>query len=187
MGNSQSTARNMRLTKPKTSADSPVATIVVETPGSFSSRYDVSNAKGRQRARETMLCPPETDFDSDVVPTDDYNRKGEPGSHPRGRPSSATSKSNSRTNSRSNSLSCFGSRQGPSTKLGDLQEDHVAAGKQSIDMETAIRLLQEVKKNASPEDLATLRKLRTLFVTTIRWGLVRRLSPKSLAITNVFH
>ena len=185
MGNSQSTARNMRLTKPNTSVDSHVATVVVETPGSFSSRYDVSNAKGRQRVRETSLCPSETGFDPEVVSTDDHNRTGESGSHPRGRPSSATSRSNSRTNSRSNSLSCFGSRQGSIAKLGDLQEDDVAPGKQSIDMNIAIRLLQEVKKNASPEDLATLRKLSTLFVTALRLELVCSPSKKSLVISSV--
>jgi hypothetical protein len=56
-------------------------------------------------------------------------------------------------------MSCFGSRHGSTTKLTELHGSKISlVSNPQADLEAAIRLLQEVKKNASPEDLAALRK-----------------------------
>jgi hypothetical protein len=146
MGNTQSTPKNhhSRLSKPKTNTNSPPALLVE----SSESRYADLSAKGRQRIKEGLLSPVDTEHGS-AWSTKDGNAVGELAPR-QGRPSSIISRSNSRTNSRSNSMSCFGSRQGSTTKLSDANTQ--------VDLEAAIRLLQEVKKNASPEDLAALRE-----------------------------
>jgi hypothetical protein len=56
-------------------------------------------------------------------------------------------------------MSCFGSKHGSTTKLTELHGSKISlVSNPQADLEAAIRLLQEVKKNASPEDLAALRK-----------------------------
>lgn len=163
MGNNQSTiGHHNRLSKPKTNTNSPGLAPAVESPASVKSRYTDLSAKGRYHIQETPLSPLETETgwsgkDEDLV--------GELAPRPRGRPlsvisrsnSRANSRTNSRTNSRSNSLSCFGSRHGSTTKLTDLHGSKTSLNGQ-VDLDAAIRLLQEVKKNGSPEDLAALRK-----------------------------
>jgi hypothetical protein len=94
----------------------------------------------------------------------DEDAIGELAPRARGRPMSVVSRSNSRTNSRSNSLSCFGSRHGSSTKLTELHGSKTSmVSNTQVDLDAAIRLLQEVKRNASPEDLAALRKYKLSF------------------------
>jgi hypothetical protein len=56
-------------------------------------------------------------------------------------------------------MSCFGSKHGSTTKLNVLHGSKISlVSNTQADLDSAIRLLQEVKKNASPEDLAALRK-----------------------------
>jgi hypothetical protein len=56
-------------------------------------------------------------------------------------------------------MSCFGSKHGSTTKLNELHGSKISlVSNTQADLDSAIRLLQEVKKNASPEDLAALRK-----------------------------
>jgi len=94
---------------------------------------------------------------------DNEDAVGELAPRGRGRPLSIISRSNSRVNSRSNSLSCFRSKQGSTAKLTDIHGSKLSlVSNTPVDLEAAIRLLQEVKKNASPEDLAALRKSMAL-------------------------
>lgn len=158
MGNNQSTTR---LSKPKTNTNSPPA-LLTDSPASVNSRYADLSANGRYYAKETLLSPIETEAGSAVCSNKDEDAVGELAPRTRGRPlsmiSRSNSKSNSRTNSRSNSLSRFfgGSKHGSSARLADLSESN--GPNTQMDLEAAIRLLQEVKKTASPEDLAALRK-----------------------------
>jgi hypothetical protein len=164
MGNNQSTTR---LSKPKTNSNSPPV-LLTDSPASVNSRYADLSAKGRNHIKETLLSPIETEAgwsnkDEDAI--------GELAPRPRGRPlsmlSRSNSRANSRTNSRSNSLSCFGgSKQGSTARLADFSESN--GQNTQMDLEAAIRLLQEVKKNASPEDLAALRKYTYFFYKLVR-------------------
>lgn len=160
MGNQQSTANHNRLSKPKTNTNSPSLGLKVDSPVSVASRYADLSAKGRQQIRESLLSPAHTEFGSAIWSNKDDGMV-ETATHTRGRPLSVISRSNSRANSRinsrSNSLSCFGSRHGSSTKLAGL-------GDSQVDLEAAIKLLQEVKRNASPEDAAALRKCPRVLV-----------------------
>jgi hypothetical protein len=156
MGNNQSTA-NHRLSKPKTNTNSPGPALVNDSPGSVSSRYADLSAKERYQIKETLLSPIDSDFGTAMWSNKDEDAIGELAPRTRGRPMSVASRSNSRTNSRSNSLSCFGSKHGSSTKLTELYGSKLSAiSNTQVDLDAAIRLLQEVKRNGSPEDLAAL-------------------------------
>lgn len=160
MGNSQSSSdRPNRLSKPKTNTNSPGPALVVDSPVSVSSRYADFSTKGRQPVRETLLSPTGTDFGSRAWTNKDDDVMGDLAPQTRGRPLSVISRTNSRVNSRSNSMSCFGSKHGSTTKLNELHGSKISlVSNTQADLDSAIRLLQEVKKNASPEDLAALRK-----------------------------
>jgi hypothetical protein len=165
MGNNQSTTNHHnRLSKPKTNTNSPGLAAGTESPVSLSSRYADLSAKGRYQIKEALLSPIDTDVGSAVWSNKNEDAIGELAPRARGRPMSVVSRSNSRTNSRtnsrSNSLSCFGSRHGSSTKLTDLHGSKTSDAQ--VDLDAAIRLLQEVKRNGSPEDLAALRKYNQL-------------------------
>ncbi|KAH7077295.1 hypothetical protein FB567DRAFT_147348 [Paraphoma chrysanthemicola] len=158
MGNSQSSSdRPNRLSKPKTNTNSPNPALVTDSPTSVSSRYADLSAKGRQQIRETLLSPTDSEFGSTAWTNKTEDVVGDMAPQTRGRPSSIVSRSNSRVNSRSNSMSCFGSKHGSTTKLNELHGSKISLVSQNqVDLDAAIRLLQEVKKNASPEDLAAL-------------------------------
>jgi hypothetical protein len=159
MGNNQSIPghHHHRLSKPKTYASSPVATLATDSPSSVTSRYTDWSAKGRNQVKERPRSILDTEAGSIVCANNEEDAVAELASRPRGRPLSIISRSNSRTNSRSNSLSCFGSKHGSSTKLTDLNGSKNTMSP-TVDVEAAIRLLQEVKKHGTPEDLAALRK-----------------------------
>lgn len=160
MGNSQSTAtHHNRLTKPRTNKNSPNPILAVESPVSVSSKYTDLSVTGRQQIRETLLSPVDAEHGLTSWPNKDNDGNRESGPRARGRASTVVSRSNSKTNSRSNSLSCFGSRHGSTTKLAELHGSKVSlTSNNHTDIDMAIRLLQDVKRNAGPEDLATLRK-----------------------------
>ncbi|KAH8731442.1 hypothetical protein GQ44DRAFT_604559 [Phaeosphaeriaceae sp. PMI808] len=156
MGNNQSTSNlHNRLSKPKTNTNSPAQAFVADSPTSVSSRYGDLSAKGRHQIRETLLSPIDSEFGSTAWSNKGEDAIGELAPRARGRPlsvisrsnSRANSRTNSRTNSRSNSLSCFGSRHGSKISV---------VSNTQVDLDAAIRLLQEVKRNGSPEDLAAL-------------------------------
>ncbi|KAH4004580.1 hypothetical protein HBI13_026230 [Parastagonospora nodorum] len=167
MGNNQSTPHHHnRLAKPKTNTNSPAPTLLTDSPVSVNSRYADLSAKGRYNIKETLLSPIETEDGSAPSSKREEDAIGELAPRSRGRPlsmlsrsnSKANSRANSRTNSRSNSLSCFGGKHGSTARLNDLSEPNGAPNTQ-LDLEAAIRLLQEVKKNASPDDLAALQEI----------------------------
>ncbi|KAF2033763.1 hypothetical protein EK21DRAFT_108553 [Setomelanomma holmii] len=155
MGNSQSTSeRPNRLSKPKTNTNSPCPPLASDSPVSVSSKL---STKGRQQIRETLLPPVDTEPKPTAWTDKNGNILGELAPQTRGRPTSMLSRSNSRVHSRSNSMSCFGSKHGSATKLNELHGSKISlVSNTQMDVDAAIRLLQEVKKNASPEDLAAL-------------------------------
>jgi hypothetical protein len=160
-GNGQSTTQHNRLSKPRTNTNSKSASPIVsnDIPYPISPHADLS-AKNREQIRESMLSPTSREVtsaiwsDQDVVDT-------EPAVEGRGRRSTVVSRSNSRAHSRSGSAlrSFVRSRRSSTTNLKNLPESKVSlVSTTQSDVEAAIRLLQEVKKNASPEDLVALRK-----------------------------
>jgi hypothetical protein len=58
-------------------------------------------------------------------------------------------------------MSRFGSKTSSSARLSSLPTSKVSLvqSSQPVDLETAISILQEVQKTASPEDIAALREL----------------------------
>lgn len=167
MGNNQSTInRHNRLAKPQTNTNSP--RLATDTPASASSRYTDWSAKSRYQARETPLSPLDTESGSGEWSKQEEDVVGQIAPRTRGRPLSMISRSNSkansragsRTNSRTNSLSCFfGSKHGSAAKLTDLHDSKTSVTSHTqADLDAAIRILQDIKKNGSPEDLAALRK-----------------------------
>ena len=167
-----SPAPSNRLTKPRTSqlSKSPSPVFSLDSPLPESPAYSDLSATSRQHIKEWMLTPNDKDIEvSSPIP--DKDLEADLPTEPRGRMSFVLSRSNSKTNSRanskqrnskttsrSNSLSCFLGRRSSSNTNSSLDSrGHVLSGSQ-VDVEAAIRLLQEVKKSASPEDLAAIRE-----------------------------
>jgi hypothetical protein len=158
MGNQPSTTNHNKLSKPKTNTNSTGAALKNGSPISVSSRHADLSAEGRQQTKDVLLSPVDNEFGSAVwTHKDDAVVESTKG---RGRSLSVMSRSNSktnsransRTNSRSNSLSCFGGRQGSDSKMSLVSAS-------TVDLQAAIELLQKLKKNASPEDLAALHEV----------------------------
>jgi hypothetical protein len=162
MGNAQSAAHHHhhhhhphtqphhRLSKPKTNRNSPpLAPRVVDSPSSVSSRYAHLHSRERQQTKAQVRSSLEKEFGYTGL-ADKNDDVSELATHLQRRLSGE---------SRSNSLSCFGSVRGSATKLTSLSGSKVSlvSNTQAVDLETAIKIVQEVKKNATPEDLAALR------------------------------
>lgn len=152
MGNAQSATHQHpnRLSKPKTNTNSPSLAPKADSPISVSSRYANLSARERHQIKTQLLSPVETEF-RQTEAWDGDDELGELASNVQRRLSLL---------SRSNSLSCFGSGRSSATKLASLPGSKVSivSNSQAVDLETAIKILQEVKRNASPEDLVALRK-----------------------------
>lgn len=165
MGNAQSAGHDHehhhhRLSKPKTNTNSPSLPAKNDSPVSISSRYANLSFRERQQIKTHLLSPIDTDFGRpDSSDADD--ELGE---------LAATLQRRLSTLSTSNSLSCFGSKDSPTAKFGSLPGSKVSlvSNGQVVDLDTAMEILQEVRKNASREDLAALRGLK----------LERRLDPR---------
>ena len=165
MGNAQSATAahhppHNRLSKPKTNTNSPsLAPKVVHSPSSVSSRYAHLTSRERQQIKTQLLSPVEKDFGHTDSPDGDVD-VSELATHLQQRLSS---------DSGTNSLSCFGNVRGSATKLTSLPGSKVSlvSNSQAVDLETAIKIVQEVKKNASPEDLAALRRCTSKVVPSI--------------------
>lgn len=156
MGNHQSKPNQNRLSKPKTNTNSPSPVQTIDSPASVTSRYADLSASGRQHIKETLLSPVDTETGTDARTNTDDGAE-DLMTRLRGRSASLVSRSNSRTNSRSNSISCFGSKQGSLTKLAGFADSKLSPTSNNPgDLEAAIKLLQEMRKTASPEDLAAL-------------------------------
>ena len=152
MGNTQSNGRSHRLSKPKTNTNSPFGTPKIESPVSVYSRFANSSLKDRQPLYPQLKLPvesnPQFEFGSD-----EHGGFGELASHVQARLSSL---------SRSNSAASQGAAgHGSQTTLTSLPGSKLSLVSQSqnVDLDTAVKLLQEVRKTASPEDLNALRKL----------------------------
>ncbi|KAL5389744.1 hypothetical protein DPSP01_002236 [Paraphaeosphaeria sporulosa] len=150
MGNAQSHGEpHHRLVKPKTNRNSPSAVLenehTVDSPASLSSRYANLSARDRQQIKSQLLSPVQTDFEHRG--SFDEERSMEELDVQR------------RLSSRTNSLSCFRNKAGSTARLSSLPTSKVSLvqSSQTVDIETAISILQEVQKNATPEDIAALR------------------------------
>ncbi|KAF1973969.1 hypothetical protein BU23DRAFT_598579 [Bimuria novae-zelandiae CBS 107.79] len=153
MGNVQSNGQHHnRLVKPKTNTNSPSpapdAGPNVDSPVSLSSRYANLSSEDRQQIKSQLLSPMQTDFGFRESLDGEEN------------PEEIAAKVNRRLSSRSNSLSCFGSKAGSTARLSSLPPSNVSLvpSNRPVDLETAISILQEVQKNASPEDIAALQQ-----------------------------
>ncbi|KAF2684955.1 hypothetical protein K458DRAFT_29004 [Lentithecium fluviatile CBS 122367] len=153
MGNAQSAAghsqHHNRLVKPKTNTNSPSLTPkILESPTSVSSRYASLNTRERQQIRTQLLSPLETEFGQSRLSHGDDD-VAELATDLQRRLSGV---------SRTNSPTCFGNTRNSTTKLISLPSSKVSlvSNSQTVDLETAIKIVQEVKRNASPEDLAAL-------------------------------
>lgn len=161
-GNGQSTSNHNRLSKPRTNTNSKSSASPIvnnDVPFPDSPRYTDLNAKSRQQIRDAM-SPMSRENVSAVWSEQDVFDTEAP-MEARGRRSTAVSRSNSRTHSRSGSAlrSFVRSRRSSTTTLKNLPESKVSlVSTTQSEVENAIRLLQEVKRNASPEELAALRK-----------------------------
>lgn len=159
MGNHQSKPHQNRLSKPKTNTNSPSLPPNTDSPASLSSRYADLSAKGRQQIKDALLSPVNPEIEQASVPAQEEVARSVNRQTPGG-PILVMSRNNSRTNSRSNSISCFGSRRGSMTKMGSVADSKTSPHPNTtVDIDAAIRLLQEVKKNASPEELAALHEV----------------------------
>lgn len=152
MGNAQSHGEpHHRLVKPKTNTNSP--SIISEndrymdSPASLSSRYASLSTRDRQQIKSQLLSPVRTDFEH----RGSFEEEKRPEEVDVQR----------RFSFRTNSLSRFRKKAGSTARLSSLPTSKVSLvqGSQAVDLETAISILQEVQKNATPEDLAALRKL----------------------------
>jgi hypothetical protein len=162
MGNQPSTANHNKLSKPKTNTNSDNATLKLDSPHAASSTPVDLSPEGRQQIKDALLSPIAPEFDS-LTWTHTNDGTGEI-TKTRGRASSVASRSNSRTNSRANSrtnsLSCFRSKHSSAAQLASgLADSKLSLGSAShVDIAEAIRLLQQIKKNGTPAELAALQE-----------------------------
>lgn len=160
-GTGQTASQHNRLSKPRTNTNSKSASPVVtsDLPFPDTSRYTDLNAKSRQHIKE-VISPTVQEVESPVW-SDQNMFDSEAAGEGRGRRSTAVSRSNSRAHSRSGSAlrSFVRSRRNSIANLKNLSGSKVSlVSNTQTDVEAAIRLLQEVKRNASPEELAALRE-----------------------------
>lgn len=165
MGNTQSTGHHNRLSKPKTNTNSafgsPKPDSPADSPVSVCSKYANYSVKDRHQTKTQLTSPVETDFSFSANGDD---RLGDLACHIQRRLS---------TLSRSNSVaSHIRGSQGSKAKLASLPGSRLSlvSQPQGVDLGTAIKIIQEVSKTASPEDLAALRKFHSscLSVTIFR-------------------
>ncbi|KAF1836567.1 hypothetical protein BDW02DRAFT_216477 [Decorospora gaudefroyi] len=158
MGNQPSTANHNKLSKPKTNTNSTGVALKIDSPISASPQHADISAEERLQIKEALLSPADNEFGS-AVWTHKDDTIAETASI-RGRPLPAISRSTSRANSRTNSLSCFGTKHGSAANIAGLADSKISLVSAShVDLQNAIKLLQEVKKKASPEDLAALHEV----------------------------
>jgi hypothetical protein len=154
MGNAQSHGEpHNRLAKPKTNRNSPAVFTEddrnVDAPASLSSRYANLSARDRQQIRSQLLSPVQTDFEHRASLDEEKSLE--------------ELDVQRRLSSRTNSASGFRHKAGSTARLSSLPTSKVSLvqSSQTVDIETAISILQEVQKNATPEDIAALRELES--------------------------
>src|SRR5690242_20680735 len=152
-GSGQTSYQHNRLSKPRTNTNSKSASPVISSDISFpdSPRYADLSAKSRQQIKEVISPTIEE------AGTASWSEPGmfdtEAAVEGRGRRSTAVSRSNSRAHSRSGSAlrSFVRSRRNSLANLKNVPGSKVSLSSNTQpDIEAAIRLLQEVKRNASP-------------------------------------
>jgi hypothetical protein len=153
MGNAQSSdGHHNRLSKPKTNTNSPK----VDSPALASSRYADWSAKDRHHLKAQLFPHPETDFCCGLS-SDEDNSIGDLASQVQvhlnlSRSSSLVSRS--RIGSKRMSASRVGSfRESRPSLVPDSSMDP-----QHVDIDTAVKILQQVRRTASPGDLAALQQ-----------------------------
>jgi hypothetical protein len=162
MGNAQSAPQHNRLVKPKTNSNSPFSSPTVPFPASESTKYSdplvdiILSPTGDSRSRldtgdqlrAKVTSPTDGSFSQG---SDEDDSLGELANHVRDRLQSL---------SRSNSVaSQLPSAHASTTKLSSLEGSKLSLlpDSRSVDIESAISILQELRKNASPDDLVALR------------------------------
>jgi hypothetical protein len=152
MGNAQSSGGNHnRLAKPKTITNSPHSTPKTGSPISVFSKYaDFSVAAQKRPVKSQVSSPLRADFGCGFSSKDDEDLE-ELATQVQARLSSL---------SRSNSVASQDGRNG-TMRLSTMRSSDASllAENHGVDMNTALKILQEVRKSTSPEDLAALRKL----------------------------
>jgi hypothetical protein len=130
--------------KPKTNKNSPSA--LLENERNADSPASLS-AHDRQQIKSQLLSPVQTDFE----PRGSFDEEK----------SLEELDVQRRLSSRTNSLSFFKKKATSTARLSSLPTSKVSLvqSSQTVDIETAISILQEVQKNATPEDIAALREL----------------------------
>lgn len=159
----QNAPQHNRLSKPRTNTNSKPASPVVGNviPHPESPQYVDLDARNGQQIRDPILSPASKEAGSAIWSNPDVsNAETVAGGRGRGRRSNVVSRSNSRAHSRSGSAlrSFVRSRRNSTANLKNLPDSKVSlVSTTQSDIEAAIRLLEEVKRNASPEELAALR------------------------------
>lgn len=161
MGNNQSTGHHNRLSKPKTNTNSPFSTPKqLDSPGPVPSKDADLSSPDPQQLKKQLTSPVESEFSS-MLYSDGDDGIGELATHVQLRLSNLPRSNSvaSRRGSVPNSTARLSSL--PGSKLS------LASDTQTVDLDTAIKILEEVRKNASPEDLAALRKSNA---SSSRWS-----------------
>ncbi|KAF2810378.1 uncharacterized protein BDZ99DRAFT_570958 [Mytilinidion resinicola] len=164
MGNTQSAPQHNRLVKPKTNSNSPFSSPSIPSPASVSAKYSdlhldtvirspTGDFRSRNDTRQQLRAQLTSPMDGDCSQvSDEDDSLGELATHVRDRLQSL---------SRSNSVaSQMPSSHASTTKLNSLPGSKLSLESETrpVDLEAAISILQELRKNASPEDLAALRE-----------------------------
>jgi hypothetical protein len=153
MGNAQSNSSHPnRLSKPKTNTNSPIvpSKSVTGSPVSVTSKYAHPAVVTRKKQAKAQLSSPiRSDFSSCFSSKDD-EEINELATQVQARLSSL---------SRSNSVASQGGH-ASIAKIALLRGSSASliSQNQGVDIGTALKILQEVRKSASPEDLAALRR-----------------------------
>ena len=169
MGNTPSapsSKEHNRLSKPRTNTNSPFGSPKVDIPPPSPAntkyadvnisdavvRFPTGDHRTRQDARQQLRAQLTSPIDGDVSQeSDEVDSLGE----------LATQVRNRLSLSRSNSLVLqIPSGRTSTSRPSSLPDSKVSSvsDTRTIDLEAAISILQELRKNASPEDLAALRK-----------------------------
>lgn len=152
MGNAQSNGtgnqNQHKLSKPKTNTNSPIGTPKNASPVSVYSKYaDLSFAR-KQHPKTQSRFPLQNEFDAGFSYNGD-DGIGELASQVQVHLSMSRSNSVASQNGR-NSIARVSALPGSETALPPQPL--------GVDMNTTLKILQEVRKNTSPDDLAALRK-----------------------------
>ncbi|KAF2740360.1 hypothetical protein EJ04DRAFT_507896 [Polyplosphaeria fusca] len=149
MGNTQSTGHQNRLSKPKTNTNSPAP--VQQSPVSISSKYTDTSVRDRQLLETQLRSSVDRESASPRHSLDHEDGIGELATHIQAHLN--LSRSNSAASQR-------GSGRSSRNNLGSLPDSRLSlvSSPQQVDLDTALKLIQEVRRTASPDDIAALQQ-----------------------------